>query len=61
LVEDWPEYLKGNDELETQETLLHGIRTGLPTEGKDFVELIENLIGRELARRKAGRPLRRAS
>ena len=61
LVEDWPEYLKGNDEPETQKTLLHGIRTGRPAGGEQFIRLIENLTGRDLARRKAGRPLRRAS
>lgn len=30
--------LKGNDEPETQETLLHEIRTGRPAGGEDFVD-----------------------
>jgi len=41
LVEDWAEYLKGNDEWETQTILLRGIRTGRPAGSEQFVELIE--------------------
>ena len=61
LVADWGEYLKGNDEPEVQTTLLRGIRTGRPAGSEQFVETIERLTGRNLGRRKAGRPLKRAS
>jgi len=61
LVDDWSEYLKGNDEPRIQTVLLQGIRTGRPTGSKQFVEMIERLTGRELAVRKAGRPLKHAS
>jgi len=61
LVEDWAEDLKGNDEWESQTILLRGIRTGRPAGSEQFVEMIERLTGRDLAVRKAGRPLKRAS
>jgi putative transposase len=61
LVNDWREYLKGDDEPGTQATLLRGIRTGRPAGGQPFVEMIERLTGRDLAVRKAGRPLKHAS
>jgi hypothetical protein len=61
LIEDWAEYLKGNDEPRIQATLLRGIRTGRPAGSEQFVEMIERLTGRELVMRKAGRPLKRAS
>lgn len=61
LVVDWAEYLKGNDEWETQTTLLRGIRTGRPAGSEQFVELMEKLTGRDLAMRKTGRPLKHAS
>jgi hypothetical protein len=61
LVEDRAAYLKGNDEWETQATLLRGIRTGQPAGSEQFVEMIERLTGRDLAMRKAGRPLKHAS
>ena len=61
LVDDWSEYLKGNDEPITQTTLLRGIRTGRPAGSEQFVEMIERLTGRNLAMRKPGRPLKRAS
>jgi hypothetical protein len=60
-VEDWTDYLKGNDDPDIQKTLIHGIRTGRPAGGEPFVRLIEKLTGRDLARRKAGRPLRPVS
>jgi REP-associated tyrosine transposase len=61
LVDNWSEYLKGNDEPRTQTVLLQGIRTGRPAGSEEFVEMIERLTGRDLAVRKAGRPLKRAS
>ncbi len=61
LVNDWGEYLKGDDEPRTQTMLLRGIRTGRPAGNEQFVEMIERLTGRDLAVRKAGRPLKRAS
>jgi putative transposase len=61
LVDDWGEYLKGNDEPRTRTTLLRGIRTGRPAGSEQFVKLIERLTGRNLAMRKPGRPLKRAS
>jgi hypothetical protein len=61
LVEDRAAYLKGNDEWETQTTLLGGIRTGRPAGSEQFVELIEKLTGRDLTVRKWGRPLKRTS
>ncbi|MDP2602602.1 MAG: transposase [Deltaproteobacteria bacterium] len=61
LVDDWGEYLKGNDEPRTQTMLLRGIRTGRPAGSEQFVEMIERLTGRDLAMRKAGRPLKYAS
>ena len=61
LIEDWAEYLKGNDEPTIQTTLLRGIRTGRPAGSKQFVEMIERLTGRDLLIQKAGRPLKRAS
>ena len=61
LVEDWAEYLKGNEEWETQTTLLRGIRTGRPAGSAQFVEMIERLTGRDLAMRKAGRLLKHAA
>src|SRR4029077_12834336 len=61
LVADWGEYLKGNDEPGVQTTLLRGMRTGRPAGSEQFVETIERLTGRNLGRRKAGRPLIRAS
>jgi putative transposase len=61
LVEDWGEYLKGNDEPRTQSTLLRGIRTGRPAGSEQFVEMMEKLTGRDLVMRKAGRPLKHAS
>ena len=59
LVNDWGEYLKGDDEPRTQTMLLRGIRTGRPAGNEQFVEMIERLTGRDLAVRKAGRPLKR--
>lgn len=61
LVNDWGEYLKGDDEPRTQTMLLRGIRTGRPAGNEQFVEMIKRLTGRDLAVRKAGRPLKRAS
>ena len=61
LIEDWAEYLKGNDEPRIQTTLLRGIRTGRPAGNSQFVEMIERLTGRDLSMRKAERPLKRAS
>lgn len=61
LVEEWGEYLKGNDDPRTESTLLRGIRTGRPAGSEQFVELMEKLTGRDLAMRKAGRPLKHAS
>jgi hypothetical protein len=61
LVADWGEYLKGNDEPGVQTTLLRGMRTGRPAGSEQFVETIARLTGRNLGRRKAGRPLERAS
>jgi len=57
LVDDWGEYLKGNDEPGIQTMLLRGIRTGRPAGSKEFVKMIERLTGRDLEMRKAGRPL----
>jgi REP-associated tyrosine transposase len=61
LVNDWGEYLRGDDEPRTQTMLLRGIRTGRPAGNEQFVEMIERLTGRHLAMRKAGRPLKRVS
>jgi putative transposase len=61
LINDWGEYLKGDDEPRTQTMLLRGIRTGRPAGSEQFVEMIERLTGRDLAMRKAGRPLKRVS
>jgi putative transposase len=61
LIEDWTEYLKGNDEPRIQRTLQRGIRTGRPAGSEQFIEMIEGLTGRDLRMRKAGRPLKRAS
>ncbi len=61
LIEDWAEYLTGDDEPRIQATLLRGIRTGRPAGSEQFIEMLERLTGRELVRRKAGRPLKRAS
>ena len=59
LIEDWAEYLQGDDEPRIQPTLLHGIRTGRPAGNEGFIEMIERLTGRDLMMRKAGRPLKR--
>jgi REP-associated tyrosine transposase len=59
LIEDWAEYLQGDDEPRIQATLLHGIRTGRPAGNEGFIEMIERLTGRDLMMRKAGRPLKR--
>jgi len=61
LIEDWAEYLKGNDEPRIQTTLLRGIRTGRPAGSEQFIEIIERLTGRELVMKKAGRPHKHAS
>ena len=61
LIEDWAEYLKGNDEPSIQTRLLRGIRTGRPAGGEQFIEAIERSTSRDLAMRKAGRPHKRAS
>lgn len=61
LVDDWGKYLKGNDEPRTQTVSLRGIRSGRPAGSDQFVEMIERLTGRDLAMRKAGRRLKRAS
>ena len=61
LIEDWAEYLRGNDEPSIQTTLLRGIRTGRPAGSEQFIEMIERLTGRDLMMRKAGRPHKRAS
>jgi hypothetical protein len=61
LVDDWGEYLKGNDEPRIQATLLRGIRTGRSAGSEQFIGVIERLTGRILTMRKAGRPLKRAS
>jgi len=61
LIEDWAEYLKGNDEPRIQATLLRGIRTGRPAGNERFIETIERLTGRKLMLRRAGRPLKGAS
>jgi len=60
-VDDWDEYLKGNDEPRTRIMLLRGIRTGRPAGSEQSVEMIERLTGCDLATRKAGRPLKHAS
>ena len=52
---------RGVDEPGTQTMLLRGIRTGRPAGSERFVEMIERLTGRDLATRKAGRPLKRVS
>jgi putative transposase len=54
LIENWAEYLQGNDEPSIQTTLLRGIRTGRPAGSEQFIEMIERLTGRELVIRKAG-------
>jgi hypothetical protein len=61
LIENWAEYLKGNDEPSIQTTLLRGIRTGRPVGSEQFIETIEQLTGRDLVMRRAGRPHKRAS
>ena len=61
LVYNWGEYVRGNEEPAVQTTLLRGIRSGRPAGSEQFVEMIESLTGRDLKRRKAGRPLKRAS
>ena len=61
LMEDWAEYLTGDDDPRLQATLLRGIRTGRPAGSEQFIEMLERLTGRELVRRKAGRPRKRAS
>ena len=37
LIEDWAEYLQGDDEPRIQATLLHGIRTGRPAGNEGFI------------------------
>ena len=61
LIEDCSEYLRGNDEPKVQATLLRGIRTGRPAGSERFIEVIERLTGRDLMKRRAGRPLKRVS
>ena len=61
LIEDWAEYPKGDDEARIETTLLRGIRTGRPAGNERFIEKIERVTGRDLALRKAGRPVKRAS
>lgn len=61
LIENWTEYLKGNDEPRIKTTLLRGIRTGRPAGSEQFIEMIERLTGRDLVMRKAGRPHKPAS
>ena len=61
MADDWGEYLNGNDEPRARSTLLRGICTGRPAGSERFVEMIEMLTGRDLALRKAGRPLKHAS
>jgi putative transposase len=61
LIEDWAEYLKGNDEPIIQTTLLRGIRTGRPAGSERFIEMIGRITGRDLVMRKAGRPHKHAS
>ena len=41
LIEDWAEYLKGNDEPRIQATLLRGIRPRRPAGSEQFIETIE--------------------
>jgi putative transposase len=61
LIVNWSEYLKGKDEPSIQTTLLRGIRTGRPVGSGQFIETIERLTGRDLVKRKAGRPLKHPS
>ena len=61
LIEDWAEYLKGDDEPRIRTTLFQRIRTGRPAGSAPFIEMIERLTGRDLVMRKPGRPLKRAS
>jgi putative transposase len=61
LIDNWSEYLKGNDEPRIKTTLLRGIRTGRPAGSEQFIEMIEQLTGRDLVMRKAGRPRKPAS
>ena len=61
LVQNWTEYLNVCDEPAIQTTLLRGIRTGRPTGSDQFVNLIEQITGRDLRMRQPGCPLNRAS
>lgn len=56
LVANWAEYLHGTDEPSTHTTLLRGLRTGRPAGNAEFVKMLERKTGRDLTRRKAGRP-----
>lgn len=60
LVDDWSEYLSGSDDAATQSTLLRGLRTGRPAGNEQFVEMLERKTGRDLVKRKVGRPLKQA-
>jgi hypothetical protein len=61
LIEDWADYLKGNNKPRIQVTSLRGIRSGRPVGSEQFIEMIERLTGRDLSMRKVRRPLKRAS
>lgn len=61
LVGNWAEYLHGTDEPSTHMTLLCGMRTGRPAGSEEFVKVHERRTGRDLTRRKAGRPTEVAS
>ena len=41
LIDNWGEYLNGNDEPGIKTTLLRGIRTGRPAGSEQFIEMIE--------------------
>ena len=55
LVRDWKEFLL-EDDPKAEEVIRQATRTGRPAGDGSFVKLVEKLTGRDLTKRKAGRP-----
>ncbi|MFC1737266.1 hypothetical protein ACFL1X_14235 [Candidatus Hydrogenedentota bacterium] len=60
LVPQWEEYLATPLDSEETETLRSHERTGRPVGDEDFVIALEERCGREIRKKKPGRPRKRA-